>query len=214
MICKRCKTQYDDNQGACPACGYVPEYHTNEPNDGMSNGGVQSQYSAPQNEYGAPQNSYSAPQSQYSAPQNQYSIPQNPYGEPPKKGKGLAIAAMVVGIVSLCAFCFWPVAIIGGILAIIFGAVAIKSAGRGMAIAGIITGAVAVVLAILFIVLLAAGVAGFYDSIWDNGYNYDFDNDYSYDYDYGNDWEQDFEDIFEGLSTASSGGMPSIASSI
>lgn len=137
-------------------------------------------------------------------------MPQNPYSEPPKKGKGLAIAAMVVGIVSLCAFCFWPVAIIGGLLAIIFGAVAIKSAGRGMAIAGIITGAVAIVLAILFIVLIVSGVVGLYESFGDYSYDYDFGNDYSYDY--GNDWEQDFEDIFEGLNTASPEDITSIAS--
>lgn len=137
-------------------------------------------------------------------------MPQNPYSEPPKKGKGMAIAAMVVGIVSLCASCFGWIAIIGGVLAIIFGAVAIKSAGRGMAIAGIITGAVAIVLAILFIVLFVGLWGSLYESFGDYSYDYDFGNDYSYDY--GNDWEQDFEDIFEGLNTASPEDITSIAS--
>lgn len=66
-------------------------------------------------------------------------------------GKGLAVASMVVGIVSF--FCF---GIILGILAIIFGGVA-KSKGckSGMATAGIVLGVVGI--GLYFITLFACG---------------------------------------------------------
>lgn len=86
----------------------------------------------------------------------------NPYmqGQPgvPAKvpGKGMAIAGMVCGIVSivLCSY-----GVILGILGIVFGCIA-KSKGYrgGMATAGIVCGAVGLV---IFVVLIIAGVAGF-----------------------------------------------------
>ena len=75
------------------------------------------------------------------------------YGAPePEKGKGMAIASLVLGIVSF--FCF-PV--ITGTLGIIFGAVA-KSQGskRGMATAGIVCGILGL---IAWIIMLAAGAS-------------------------------------------------------
>ncbi len=79
----------------------------------------------------------------YNAPQ-----PEAPAAVP---GKGLAVASMVVGIVSF--FCF---GIILGILAIIFGGVA-KSKGckSGMATAGIVLGVVGI--GLYFITLFACG---------------------------------------------------------
>ena len=66
-------------------------------------------------------------------------------------GKGLAIAAMVCGIVSF--FCF---GIILGVLAIIFGAVAKNKGYRGgMATAGIVLGAIG--LGLYLIMLIACG---------------------------------------------------------
>ncbi len=72
-----------------------------------------------------------------------------PYQQQPDQSKGLAVASLVLGIVSL--FLFW---FITAPLAIIFGALRVKSgtAGRGMAIAGIILGAFSL---IAYIVLLA-----------------------------------------------------------
>ena len=72
----------------------------------------------------------------------------------PQQGKGLAIASMVLGIVSivLCC-CFYYLAFPCGILALIFGIIVIKNKrlGKGMAIAGIITSSVALVFAVLLI---------------------------------------------------------------
>jgi hypothetical protein len=77
-----------------------------------------------------------------------------------KPAKGLAIAAMVLGISSLVIF---PLA---GILGIIFGTIALKrikanpsQEGRGMALAGLICGIVGVA---FLVILIAAGFGGLF----------------------------------------------------
>ena len=72
---------------------------------------------------------------------------------------GLAVAALVVGIVGVVLF--WTVwgGVILGILGLVFGAVGLSKANRGgpnkgMAVAGLILGGVALVGSILFIVAL------------------------------------------------------------
>jgi hypothetical protein len=98
-------------------------------------------------QYGQPQ--YSQPQ--YSQPQYpQY--PQQPgYGQPKpsEPGKGMATASLVLGILSF--FCF---AYVSGILGIIFGIVAKNKGYKGKsATAGIICGAVGIVLNIILSVV-------------------------------------------------------------
>jgi uncharacterized membrane protein len=56
----------------------------------------------------------------------------------------MAIAALVLGILGLACFFFPPLAIVCAVLAIIFGALGLKSARRGLALAGLIMGVVAV----------------------------------------------------------------------
>lgn len=80
--------------------------------------------------------------------------------EQSQDGKGLAIASMVCGIASLVICCFFvygglALAIVGLVLGII--ALVKKTPARGMAIAGIVTGAITLILAI---VVLIIGVAG------------------------------------------------------
>lgn len=69
---------------------------------------------------------------------------------------GMAIASLVLGIIGLVACCLF----VPSLLAIVFGAVAMNQCkndptytGRGMAIAGLIVGVVAVVLGVGFWVL-------------------------------------------------------------
>jgi len=65
----------------------------------------------------------------------------------PTKGRGKAIAALVLGIVGLVA---WLIPIIGfifGVLAVIFGSISTK-ASKGMAIAGIIMGSITILLSL------------------------------------------------------------------
>lgn len=89
------------------------------------------------------------------------------YGPPaPRRGAGMAIAALVLGIVAIV-LCWTIVGgIVLGLLAVILGVIGFRragrgeAAGRGRALAGVITGAVGVVLACL---LLAVGI-----SIWNS----------------------------------------------
>ena len=122
MVCKHCGSQNADGIRFCTNCG----------------ADLSAEQSAPYNAY--PQgNPYGNVQSQNTQPASQ-------------PGKGLAIAAMVCGIVSFLCF-----SIILGPLAIIFGGVA-KSKGcrSGMATAGIVCGAIAVA---LWLILMVAGVS-------------------------------------------------------
>lgn len=78
-------------------------------------------------------------------------------GYPAPKKMGLAISALIVGIVSLL-FCFVPfignaIGILGGITAVVLGILAIKKAqSKGMSITGIITGGIATLIAIASII--------------------------------------------------------------
>jgi hypothetical protein len=72
--------------------------------------------------------------------------------------KGLAIAAMVLGIVALVFFIWGFLSIPLAILAIIFGAVSIRSSDRGKALAGLITGIVALILSLLVIFVAFAAL--------------------------------------------------------
>ena len=83
--------------------------------------------------------------------------------------KGIAIASMVLGIVSVATFCAWPLsipcAIVGLILGLIAGGKAKRGegGGRGMAKAGVITSTVAFVLAVL---IIALQIASFMRNDW------------------------------------------------
>ena len=75
---------------------------------------------------------------------------------------GLAIAALVLGILWLCA--------IGSVLAIVFGFVALSQikrsgqAGRGLAIAGIVLGIIGILASVVTLILLRAGVEEIVDN--------------------------------------------------
>ncbi len=126
MYCSKCGQNNVDEAAFCVSCGEPLNQTQQQPE----------QPSAAQQTA----NVYYQP-----APQQ----PQQPGQTQPKPGQGMAVASMVLGIVSL--FC---AAIITGILAIIFGGVA-KSKGNksGMATAGIVLGIIGIV---LYIILLAA----------------------------------------------------------
>jgi membrane-bound ClpP family serine protease len=74
-----------------------------------------------------------------------------------RPGNGLAVAALVLGVASLVAaisFILFPLGLLGGLVAVVLGAIAV-SGGRpnsGQAIAGIVCGVVALIIAIVFAV--------------------------------------------------------------
>lgn len=102
--------------------------------------------------------------------------------DPKKEKKGFCIASLVLGIVALVFFCLWYISIPCGILAIIFGILGIKSMNRGMAIAGLITGSIGLVISTLIIIALfmfgfAVGISDVLDD--DTGSRY-YRNYYDY----------------------------------
>lgn len=88
-----------------------------------------------------------------------YGWPARPMGPSNEMG----VTALVLGIISAVGFCLWPLAIVLGILAIIFGSIGRGRAGRGeatnpgQALAGIICGAGGIVLGVGLLVALLVG---------------------------------------------------------
>lgn len=77
---------------------------------------------------------------------------------PQNQSKGLSIASMVLGIVSLVFFCFAYICIPCGIIAIILGGVALakKAAGKGMAITGLVCAVVGVAVYVILSIIGAS----------------------------------------------------------
>ncbi len=126
MVCKNCGFDNNDQSKFCVSCGAVLEQPVEPP-----------VYEQPPQ-----QPNYQQP---YNQPYNGYT----PYQQPVVPGKGFAITAMILGIISFLCFPY-----ITGILGIIFGGVA-KSKGYrgGMATAGIVCGIIGVVLQFLITVV-------------------------------------------------------------
>ena len=139
MFCPKCGTRNEDGSQFCYACGTIFE-NANQP---------QAQQPMQQ------------PMQQPVVPP--VAPPMDPNGKPVVPGKGLGIAGMILGILSLVLFCVWYLGIPCGITGIILSAIGAskaKAAGvkNGMATAGIICSSIALGLAILFIILVVVGV--------------------------------------------------------
>lgn len=139
-FCKHCGSQIEDNAAFCGVCGQAQ--NVAEPQAPVYQAPVQPQ------------------QPVYVAPQ----APVNPYAQPVVPGKGLGVASMVLGIVSLVLFCVWYLAIPCAIIGAALGGVAqskAKAAGvkNGMAVAGITCSCIALGVAILFLLLGIIGLA-------------------------------------------------------
>ncbi|MEV8595524.1 DUF4190 domain-containing protein [Streptomyces sp. NPDC052012] len=83
-------------------------------------------------------------------------------GMAPLPSNGMGVTGLVLGIISAALFCLWPVAIVLGVLGVIFGSVGRAKVTRGeatnpgQALAGIICGAIGLTLGIGFGVLVLA----------------------------------------------------------
>ena len=89
------------------------------------------------------------------------------YGKP-KQGKGLAISSLVLGILATLTGIFF-VGGLFGIIAIILGAVALgKKVGKGMSIAGIITGALGILGTIGAVALIIIALPNLQEASRDN----------------------------------------------
>lgn len=136
-----------------------PEY--NQPSQGQPE---YSQSSQGQPGYGG-ENQYT-PNSGYAEPV----VPEN-YGADQSQSNGLGVASMVCGIVALPIMCCTNVgsviSIILGIVAIVLGIVQLAKHGKkGMAIAGIICGALALVICVILLIIGVYMIqSGAYDEI-------------------------------------------------
>ena len=71
-----------------------------------------------------------------------------------EESKGMSIAALILGIVSLVMLCIWYISIPCSILAIIFGILGRKKGGKGMGTAGLVLGIITVAFLIIIYILL------------------------------------------------------------
>lgn len=87
--------------------------------------------------------------------------------EPPRRrrrtassGDG-AIFALVLGIVSVCIFCLWPIGMITSGIGMTLGARALPTRARAMAVTGLVLSTVGMIFAVGFAVVTVAAVAKF-----------------------------------------------------
>ncbi|MGB8213699.1 MAG: DUF4190 domain-containing protein [Anaerolineales bacterium] len=85
-------------------------------------------------------------------PQFEPAPPPPPMPAPASDKKGLAIAALVLGILSLCSSWFFCGGLLG-VIGVILGLLGMKSSGRTMAIIGIVLSVVGLILTIIFIIV-------------------------------------------------------------
>lgn len=87
------------------------------------------------------------------------------YGAPASGNNTLAIVSMILGIVSIPLACCFYIGILPGIAGVVLGVMGQRKAaemggsGKGMALAGIITGGIGAALALLWIILNIIGTA-------------------------------------------------------
>ncbi|MGB8213698.1 MAG: DUF4190 domain-containing protein [Anaerolineales bacterium] len=90
---------------------------------------------------------------------------------PASSKKGLAIASLILGILSLCAsigwFCGAPISIVG----IILGFLGRKSSSKSLATIGILLSAAGLLLTVIFIILAPIFRATVLDQIYNQIYN-------------------------------------------
>ncbi len=97
-------------------------------------------------------------------PQTESKPVSNPAPNPTTKAvqptNGLAVAAMVVGIIAFVLAWVPFVGFVGGIAAIVLGIIALKKTnGKGMSIAGIVTGAISILCGLVIAFMFFAGLA-------------------------------------------------------
>ncbi|MDE5570360.1 MAG: DUF4190 domain-containing protein [Ruminococcus sp.] len=155
--------------------GGVNLFKSPEPNDrqGESNAqqSPQNQNFGQQNFGGQPNPNPNPIQPNQFSGQNMGGYNPNPnFNQNANGGKGLSIAAMVCGIVSILGFCCCtPIGILCGLAGVILGIVSKtkKMDGSGMALAGIITGAIGIVGSIIAMIIGASMNADFFEQLQD-----------------------------------------------
>ena len=165
MFCKNCGSVLNDDAKFCYKCGikvdsvnadFVPSYVDNTASasnpapvtEPTENASVSDYTQVPSGEVSFSNSNAMGEQPVYTTvPPAAYNMPAN---QNTKDKGGFAVASLVLGIVSYVACCVGPIT---QILAVIFGIIGIKSSKKGLAIAGIILGALGIVLSIVIFIL-------------------------------------------------------------
>ena len=163
MVCRNCGYQSTDDAVFCPNCGTSLQPQCQP---------VQPQYQPAQPQYQPVQPQYPPMQPQYQYPQQYPYQPQyQPQPQPREAvpGRGLGVASMVLGIISLALFCILYVSIPCAIIGLILGIAGKISSGRagsgnGMAAAGILCSTIFIAIVILCVTYLST----YYDEIIKN----------------------------------------------
>lgn len=142
MFCRNCGANNADNAAFCVNCGAT----------------LNAEQPVQQPVYQQP-----VQQPVYQQPVQQ-PVYQQPVRNVPVPGKGMGIAGMILGIISLALFCIWYLAIPCAIVGAILGGVALKKAKEagmknGMATAGLACSLVALGITLLFVILGIVGLA-------------------------------------------------------
>lgn len=94
---------------------------------------------------------------QMQPPQQKNDAPYVYHPSPQKQQDGFAIASMVLGIFSLTfAWCFAP--LVSALVGLVLGIVSLRKGKNGIAIAGVVTSSIAILISVIFIVLLLIGI--------------------------------------------------------
>ncbi len=86
-----------------------------------------------------------------------------------KKRNAMAIASMILGIVSLVMCCLIYVSVPCAILSVVLGAVSLRKGKSAMAVAGIILGGISIAMAIMISILMVIGIIAYIET---NGIEY------------------------------------------
>lgn len=72
------------------------------------------------------------------------------------KNTGMAIASMIIGIVSVVFFCAWYISIPCAVLAVVFGGISLhgKKGNQSMALTGVITGVAGLIISIIYTIVV------------------------------------------------------------
>src|SRR5690554_2477100 len=105
---------------------------------------------------------------------NNYQSPELNQGPAVPDRKGMAVASLVLGIISVVLFCAWYLSLPCAVVGLILGILSLKSSDRGMAIAGLVLSIIGLAIDVVMIILFAS-LASMQNGLnWLNWTDFDF----------------------------------------